>query len=289
MRIPSLLLVVVLLGVAGCGEKDVPKPVTESVPIPVDSISEVEHAEWGALFNEAKADSGCVVIVEAPTGKVHVFNKTRAEKRYLPASTFKIFNSLVALETGVADSSTFLLRWDGVNRQNPDWNHDQTMAEAFRNSTVWYYRELARRVGREPYLTAMKREHYGNAMIGDSADMFWLDNTLQISAREQVDFLQRLQAGKLGFSERSQRIVRDIMVRRDTLGATMRWKTGWGLGKEFNIGWLVGWLERGDRRWFFAMNLQASSEDYPMMKVRLHILLGALRSLGALPEGWPEE
>jgi len=271
---------------AGCREKVQQEPPPGRDSTTVESPGEVEHPEWGALFSEVRADSGCVVVVEQPSGQIHLFNRSRAGLRYTPASTFKIFNSLVALESGVADSSTFLLRWDGVRRGGA-WDADQTMAEAFRNSTVWYYRELARRVGPEAYRVAMRREHYGNATIGGAVDTFWLDNSLRVSAREQVDLLQRLQAGSLAFSERSQRIVREIMVQRDTLGAVLRWKTGWGNDeKGRNIGWIVGWVERSERRWFFAMNLQASSKEYPMKEARLRVLDGVLRSLGALPDGW---
>ena len=84
------------------------------------------------------------------------------ELGFLPASTFKVFNSLVALQTGaVADEHTIIL-WDSVERR-PEWNVDMDMATAIERSCVPWYQEVARRAGAERMQHWLDTVHYGNA------------------------------------------------------------------------------------------------------------------------------
>ena len=62
-----------------------------------------------------------------------------AEQGHIPASTFKIPNTLIALEEGVIKDQFEVIKWDGVVRQYAPWNADQTLATAFSRSCVWCY------------------------------------------------------------------------------------------------------------------------------------------------------
>ncbi len=208
------------------------------------------------------------MLYDAQSGVTTRYNPDRAAERRSPASTFKIFNSLVALDAGAVADEHEIVEWDGVERQFPGWNESQDLATAFKRSTVWVYQELARRAGRDTLQAALTREGYGNATIGDEVDLFWLDGSLRISPDEQVAFLRRLQSGETGFSERAMDTVKRIMIADTTGGAVTRGKTGWALGNGVNLGWWVGWIERGDSAYFFATQIESADPDFDMRTVR---------------------
>lgn len=101
-------------------------------------------------FDENKVE-GCFAIMDNASGKFTVHNLARyRDGSYLPASTFKIVNSLIGLQTGKIVNDSMVIKWDGVTRRVADWNKDLTMYEAFRVSSVYYYQEVARRIGKIP-------------------------------------------------------------------------------------------------------------------------------------------
>lgn len=259
-----------------------------------------EHPEWAATFKAAGIDSACFILRDHSHELVNVYNRNRCLQRFTPASTFKILNSLVALETSVARDGSLVIPWDGVIRGNTDWNHDMDMREAFRVSNVAYYQEIARRVGRpsmQHYLDTVK---YGNMRIGDSLDQFWLNNTLQISADEQLGFVKKLYFDELPFIVRNQSIVKNMMLREDTLNNRLYYKTGTGMPTaDRKIYWIVGFMEHylrvkedpksmnksGVRNYpyFFAMNfeLPAADSSKDWSSVRLSLLHKLLDDYGA--------
>ncbi|MEQ8405599.1 MAG: penicillin-binding transpeptidase domain-containing protein [Oceanicaulis sp.] len=206
---------------------------------------------------EAEEATGAILIRRLSDGAEWTGGGERVERRMLPASTFKIPNSLIILETGVvADPYEDALAWDGVARSR-GWDDDQTLRTALRRSAVWAYQHWARAVGHARMKELVARLDYGNAQIGDAdqVDMFWLQGPLQISAREQVDFLQRLHTRDLPLSGETQAQVIDIMRHREGEGWTLFAKTGWAIRDEPDYGWYVGWLETPQDIWFFAVNV----------------------------------
>jgi beta-lactamase class D len=103
-----------------------------------------------------------------------------------------------------------VIPWDRADRGDW-WNGDQAMTRAFRRSTVWFYQEVARRVGEERMREWVRRAEYGNTDIGAGIDRSWLEGDLRISTEEQVALLRRLYIGDLPFSERSQEITRGAL------------------------------------------------------------------------------
>jgi beta-lactamase class D len=185
-------------------------------------------------------------------------DKERSGQAMLPASTFKIPNSLIALETGVVeDPDKDVFKWDGVVRSIEGWNKDHTLRSAIAASAVPVYQEIARRIGVERMQKYVDLLEYGNRDIGGGIDQFWLTGNLRIDPMQQVDFVDRLRRGVLPVSKRSQDLVRDILSVTKVGDATIRFKTGL-LGAEVgrpSLGWLVGWVEKGSDRTVFALNL----------------------------------
>jgi beta-lactamase class D len=191
-------------------------------------------------------------------------DKVRSGEAKLPASTFKIANSLIALETGVvADPDKDIFKWDGVTRSIEAWNKDHTLRSAIAASAVPVYQEIARRIGEERMQKYVDLLDYGNRDIGGGIDQFWLTGSLRIDPVQQVDFVDRLRRGVLPVGKRSQELVRDIMPATKVGDATIRFKSGL-LGAEQgkpSLGWMVGWVEKGSSATVFAMNMDCQNKD----------------------------
>lgn len=233
---------------------------------------------------------------------VYYYNKDRCLQQFCPASTFKIFNSLVALETAVAPDEQLVIPWDSVVRWNPDWNRPMNMREAFKLSNVGYYQEIARRIGPENMKHYLDTCNYGNKRMGGPIDMFWLNDTLQISADEQVGFIKRLYFNELPFSERSQRIVRSMLLQEETPAYKLSYKTGWAKLPGKQELWIVGFIEKIEHMkehensmnksnvrlypYFFAENFEVPAEDTTKdwSKLRVDILKDVLKDFGAMPQ-----
>ncbi len=178
----------------------------------------------------------------------------------IPASTFKIPNSLIALQTGVVASPEEVIPWDGKERQIKSWNQDQTLASAVKFSTVWVFQGVARAVGRPAMQRFLDQLGYGNGQIGEAIDRFWLDGSLKVTPQQQIEFLRRLYHHQLPFEKRHMNAVQDMIVRKREDGYRLSGKTGWATLGDPDRGWFVGYLERQRQVWFFALLVDIHSD-----------------------------
>ncbi len=231
-------------------------------------------------FDSAHVD-GCFSLLDNSSGRITVYNMKLDTQRFLPASTFKIVNSLIGLQTGKITDEKMIIKWDSVVRWNADWNKDLTMEEAFKVSAVPYYQEIARRIGRDTMQLWIDSLHYGNMNISGPIDSFWLNNTLKISPDEELGLVNDLYFDKLPFNKRAQQIVRDVMLRENNTLYKWSYKTGWGSDEQKNpIGWMVGWIEENRHVYFFVMLVKSGDRNIDMNSVRMNITKGILTGLG---------
>jgi len=202
--------------------------------------------------------TGAFVLYDLNLKRYIRYNPERCAERFIPASTFKIMNSLIGLETGIIPDADYVIKWDGTKYDIPAWNQDHTLRTAIQNSVVWYYQELARRVGEKKMQEYVDAAHYGNQDISGKIDTFWLEGGLRISAEEQVEFLKRLYKGELPFSQRSMNIVKEILVLEKTETYQLSGKTGSGQRITPHESWFVGYLETKGNVYFFATNIEGS-------------------------------
>ncbi len=219
-----------------------------------------ERKDLKKYFDEY-GHKGCFVLYDLKNNSYINYNPKRCAERFIPASTFKIFNSLVGLETGAVRDEFEVFKWDSVKRFYEKWNQDIDMVNAFKYSAVWYYQELARKIGQERMQKFITENHYGNENISGGIDMFWLNGGLKISADEQIEMLKKLYHNKLDFSQRTMNIVKRIMIYDQNKEYVMRAKTGWAMRVEDQIGWFVGYVEKGSNVYFFALNLQSKKPE----------------------------
>ena len=240
----------------------------------------IERNDLKKFFDEYNHE-GCFVLYDLKKDEYIKYNPERCAERFIPASTFKIFNSLVALESGVIKDEKEIIKWDGVKRSYDKWNQDLNLALAFKYSAVWFYQELARRIGEERMQEYVNQNHYGNEDISGGIDVFWLQGGIRISPDEQIEFLKKIYNNKTAFSKRSIDILKKIMIYEQTDKYTLRAKTGWGIRFENQVGWFVGYVEKGDDIYFFATNLE-SKEPEEGFKSRFEVSYNILRELGII-------
>lgn len=239
----------------------------------------VDRSDWKTFYDNNNV-TGCIVIYDLHKNNYLVYNKERCEERFLPASTYKILNSLIALETDVIKDENEIIPWDSVDRQNDKWNMDQNLRTAIKYSVVWVYQGLARKIGQERMQHYIDTVKYGNCNIGGGIDRFWLDGDLRISPFEQIEFLKRLYFEDIPFSKRNIKIVKDILINEQTDNYVLRGKTGWSAGLKPETGWYVGYLEENGNTYFFANNIEIKEEKD--ITARISIVKEIFKSIGLL-------
>ncbi len=221
------------------------------------------------LYKQHKAQ-GSLIISSLDGTSIYVHNQILSEKRFVPASTFKILNTLIALQENVIDEKQ-IIKWDEENRVYQSWNRDQTLESAFKVSCVWCYQEFAKQIGNERYLKYLKETHYGNEKTGKDLSRFWLDGDLKISAQEQIAFLKKVYLEELNFKSKNIKLLKKIMLEKETPKYSLSAKTGWSN----KVGWYVGYIEVNDKVWLFASNLEINSKED--LKLRKSLVIEAFK------------
>lgn len=242
-------------------------------------------ADWqdspviAAEFDKAGIQ-GTFVLYDVSADRLVGCNKARAAKRFLPASTFKIPNSLIGLSVGAVADVDEVLPYGGKPQPIKTWERDMGLRDAIGISNVPVYQELARRIGLERMAKGVAEIGYGNGEIGAVADTFWLVGPLEISAMEQARFLARLAKAELPFPTEAQASVREILQLDSGDGWMLFGKTGWASSRDPAIGWWVGWVEKQGRIYTFALNM-----DMPQVSdaaKRIELGKACLAALGIL-------
>jgi beta-lactamase class D len=211
--------------------------------------------QWRRHF-DAKGVQGTFVLFEPMEERYRVLDPARAQRRFLPASTFKIPSALIGLEVGSIADENEVFHWDGKPKPIPAWERDHTLDSGMRESVVWMFQEIARRTGRSRMREWLDRLDYGNRDMSGGIDLFWLQGGLRVSAMEQVAFLHRLAEGRLPMTQRAQRLVRRALVVEKTRDYPLYAKAGTVPSGREAVMWWVGWIERKGRpQAYFAMNL----------------------------------
>ena len=239
--------------------------------LPLVSLSAhtyVEAPELGKCFADKKA-RGTFALLDPATDTVMVWNEARAKERFTPASTFKITNSLIGLDTGAVRNVDEVLPYGGKPQRFKHWERDMPLRDAIVASNVPIYQELARRIGLERMRAGVKKLGYGNMEIGSVVDRFWLEGPLAISAVEQTEFLGRLAEGKLLVSPEATRAVKEITLVEKSDVHELHGKTGWHMDEKRQIGWWVGWVERDGKVYPFALNIDMQGNDDAAKRVPL--------------------
>ena len=231
---------------------------------------EIIVSEFQVIIDSANVE-GAILIYDMQEDKYHSNDFEWAKKGNLPASTFKITNSIIALETGVVETDTTLFKWDEKKRRMKIWEQDLVFRDAFHFSCVPCYQEVARKIGIKKMEYYLRKFNYGAMkMDSNSIDVFWLDGDSKINQFQQVDFLKRFYQSELPISQRTEKIMKRLMVIEETDDYKVSGKTGWSIRKGKNNGWFVGYLESKGKTYFFATNVEPKEQFdmkmFPMVR-----------------------
>jgi beta-lactamase class D len=244
-----------------------------------------EDNSLGKYFSENKV-TGCFGLFDNGKGQFTIYNMTRfSDSTYLPASTFKIVNSLIGLETRLVKDSATVFTWDSVSWPRAECNRDLSMNQAFRLSCPNWYQQLARRIGKDTMQHWLDTLGYAarnsRFVIAGNLDTFWLDNSAKVTADEQMGLVKRLYFDQLPFTKRSQRIVREMMLWENNANYQLSYKTGWGTTEKGNaLAWITGWIEENKHPYFFVLQLESPDSNIDMAAIRIKMLHDILKHLG---------
>ncbi len=225
---------------------------------------------------------GTMIIFSHDDQIIYICDMERARSSLSPASTFKIANSIIAIEGNVLRDQHEVIKWDGQKRYLEAWNQDRNLKTAFKSSCVWFYQELAKRIGRQEYGRSLESLNYGNRLIGDNITTFWLEGggDLRITPLEQIDFLKGIYHRRLPISARTYDILQDIMFEEEGLGYKIYSKTGAATKDWFGHGWYVGYVTVEDNAWFFVTNILINGiDDLPKRKA---VTIAVLKKKGII-------
>ncbi len=235
-----------------------------------------EMPNWASYFEE-EGVHGTMVLYDLEDDHFYTHNRHRADSAFIPASTFKILNSMIILESKTLKDEQEIVPWDSVVRFVPAWNKDHSLRTAFKVSAVWLYQEMARRIGEETMQGYINNVGYGNKDISGGIDRFWLDGGLRVTCYDQIDLLTRLHHFTLPFSDQTHKKVQSIMRYEVKEGYALRAKSGWALRDDHDLGWWVGYVTTPNHTWFFAMNIDMhQNEDAPKREAIVRKVLGEM-------------
>ena len=249
-----------------------------------DNSQENTKPEFQTILDSSNV-KGSILIYDLQQDLYYSNDFSWAKTGRLPASTFKITNSIIALETGVIENDSTLLKWNGEKRAFKLWEQDLIFRDAFHFSCVPCYQEIARKIGTQRMTEHLDKFNYGRMDVDTSnIDLFWLEGDSKISQVEQIDFLKRFYLSKLPITERTENIMKTFMVIEKNEDYQISGKTGWAIRDGKNNGWFVGYLETKDKVFFFATNIEPKEgfnmDQFP--RIRKRVSYQAFKQLGLI-------
>lgn len=229
--------------------------------------AETDHYQWKISEKDISARNfekqfgtytGSFVLYDLESSRWIISGKEQATTRTAPNSTYKIYNSLFALDTGIISPEHSQLAWNQTPYPFEAWNKDQTLDSAMASSVNWYFQTLDKQMGKSTLQSYIDSIGYGNRNISGELSSYWMESTLMISPVEQVELLTGLYQNDFEFAPEHIQAVKDSIRLSSTDSGTIYGKTGTGRtdGRDVN-GWFVGFIEAENHTYFFATNIEA--------------------------------
>lgn len=284
-RCITLLFFVFLLGSCGTEKKS-----SNTVEPTLDTTNQDPEKAVSDVFEEildsAEVD-GCIILFDVSNNRYISNNFEEANRRVLPASTYKIPHSIIGLETGILTDENTVFKWDGSERSFAIWEKDLTLRDAFQLSCVPCYQEMAAKIGVTRMNSHLEQLRFGNMDVNkETLTSFWLVGNSQISALEQVDFLQRFYSKELPISDSTYQTMINVFMMEEKPDYSISGKTGLGIRDDGNIGWFVGYINKGNNLYYFATRVTPKVVDMPLNNFRpkrKEVTYAALKALEILP------
>ena len=302
-KIYSCVLIGSLLTLTGCSRENDSLSEKQSVEMQAtEEIIQIEESSTEEIpqIAETTADepiiaeidfsnyfdgiNGAAVIYDPTENCYQIYNQELALTQRSPCSTFKIISSLIVLENGIIDPDNSTRTWSGEIFSNEEWNTDIDFSDAFRASCVWYFREVIDEIGKDIIQEELNRLKYGNCDISDWGGRlntntdnpvltgFWLESSLLISPKEQVEVVERIFGDDTGYSEETLDQLKRVMLltEQDEVDISIYGKTGMGMSYSIVVdSWYTGFADTADKRIYFCVYLgETDNKDVSGAKAR---------------------
>lgn len=229
---------------------------------------------------DAAEVTGSFALLNNQSGNITIANMNLDTTRVSPGSSFDVVNTLIGVETGVIMDDKMIIKWDGVVRSDSAWNKDLDLKQAFKVAANPYFREIAKKIGKDTMQIWLDTLQYGNKKI-DSIDSFWLDNSLKITPDEQLGLMFQLYFDKLPFSKYAQHMVKDMMLQEENNQYKYSFAAGSGMDEQNKpIGWVIGFIEENRHVYLFSTFLRSEKQDVDMRQKGKEITQAVLADLG---------
>ncbi|RDU36630.1 BlaR1 family beta-lactam sensor/signal transducer [Neobacillus piezotolerans] len=233
-------------------------PITNVIASPNDVYQfSGKNAVYEDLSSYFKDTKGSFVLYDPSKDQYQIYNREMSEQRISPDSTYKIYSAVFALESNVISPNKNKQVWDGEVYPFSEWNQNQNLESALSRSVNWYFQNTDREVGRKQLQDYFHKIKYGNEDLSGNLDNYWMESSLKISPIEQVQLLYKLEENQWGFKEENIKAVKKALLIDEQRNGRLYGKTGTGMvnGKNVN-GWFIGFVDKGDDRFYFAINIQ---------------------------------
>jgi len=240
-------------------------------------IEEIHAPAIDSLLDSALLD-GVILVYDESNNQLISNNFDKATEQVLPASTFKIPNTIIGLETDKIESEQTIFKWDGEERAMSVWEQDLVLRDAFQFSCVPCYQSLALRIGLDTMHHYLDKLQFGEMIVTQSTlDNFWLTGPSKISPYEHVEFIRKLFHVELPIKKRTQNIMKNILSIDHSAEYHLSGKTGWANLPNKDIGWFVGYLEKDNNNYFFATKVEPKEnfdmKDFPRIRMELTVAI----------------
>lgn len=263
---------------------------SEETPIPDADAEDAEEDIIEAVITEVNWESyfdginGSAVIYNPSDNSYQIYNQETALSQRSPCSTFKIISSLIALENEIIIPDNSVRAWSGEAFWNENWNRDINFEDAFRTSCVWYYREVIDEIGKDVMQDELNKLQYGNCDISDwegylntnnnnrALTGFWIESSLKITPKEQVEVLDRIFGEHSAYSQETQDNLKQVMLLTEQPDKDMLVYGKTGLGKAYGVvvdAWFTGFADTADERRYFCVYLgETDGKDVSSTKAK---------------------
>lgn len=212
------------------------------------------------LSNAFHGYEGSFVLYNSRENSWSVYDPDNARKRISPNSTYKIYDALLGLESGVISPESSVISWNGEACPFEAWEGDQDLNSAIKNSVNWYFQSIDSQLGSDSIKSFLQTIQYGNQQISSDIDLYWTDSSLKISPLEQVELLKKFNENEFHFSPDNISAVKKALQLSSSDAGNFFGKTGTGRIDNRDVnGWFVGYVETSDNTYYFSVNIKADS------------------------------
>ena len=212
------------------------------------------------LSNAFHGYEGSFVLYNSRENSWSVYDPDNARKRISPNSTYKIYDALLGLESGVISPESSVISWNGEACPFEAWEGDQDLNSAIKNSVNWYFQSIDSQLGSDSIKSFLHTIQYGNQQTGSDMDLYWTDSSLKISPLEQVELLKKFNENEFHFSPDNISAVKKALQLSSSDAGNFFGKTGTGRIDNRDVnGWFVGYVETSDNTYYFSVNIKADS------------------------------